>query len=170
MHQSEKRDILRNGICILAILFYQTGIPLLILADDIFRSEERHRCDKHHYCPNRQGTDELHLMLGEEEKGQSHNAIEFNKCAQHDEEGSPEILFFLDAVIGQYNDGGNGNIELLHIKGCQQLMGTEPQHKQLLVAGKLRLADGDVEKHAQRHTPQQQAHEQWGNGERLDDH
>ena len=58
-------------------------------------------------------------MLGEKEEGQSDNTIELDKGAEHDPERCHEVMFALDAEVGEQDDGRDGNIELLHIESRQ---------------------------------------------------
>jgi hypothetical protein len=53
-------------------------------------------------------------MLREEEKGQTNNAIEFNKGAKYNEKSRPKVAFFLNQRITSNDNGSNGDVELLH--------------------------------------------------------
>ena len=78
-------------------------------------------------------------MLGEKEEGQSHNAIELDQGAQHNEKSCRRIALLLNKEERQKNDSGYGNIELLHVKSSKQFVGTEPQNEYLLIIGKERM-------------------------------
>ena len=96
-------------------------------------------------------------MLGEEEKGEADDAVELDKRAEHDEECSPEVFLALDTVVGEQDDGGNGDVELLHLDAVEQLVGTEPIDEHLLIGGENVMSDGDIQKQGQGDEPQQHA-------------
>ena len=51
---------------------------------------------------------------------------ELHHRTQHDAESSPEIALLLNQPIGERDNGSDGDVELLHIDGCQQFVGAEP--------------------------------------------
>ena len=140
---------------IVGILLDDADIPVMVLTDDVFRTGDDHRRHKHDDRPEDQRTDELPLMLGEEEEGETHDAVELHEGAEHDEESCPEVLLALDTVIGEYDDGGDGDVELLHLDAIQHLVGTEPIDEHLLVGGEDVMPDGDIEKQGEGYQPQE---------------
>ena len=125
---------------------------------------------KHDDRPEDQRTDELPLMFGEEEEGEAHDTVDLDEGAEHDEEGCPEVLLALDTVIGEYDDGGNGDVELLHLDAIQHLVGTEPIDEHLLVGGEDVMPDGDIEKQGQRYQPQEHTQPRGRYGKGGNDH
>ena len=126
----------------------------MILAYDIIPTmEEGHGGYEHHHSPEYQSTDEFSFVLREEEEGESHDTVCFDKSSQHDKEGCPKVFLFLNQIVCQQDGSGNGDVELLHEEGCQHLMGTEPKDEYLLIFRKLRLTDGPVKKEGQGDTP-----------------
>ena len=92
-------------------------------------------------------------MLGEEEERQTHYTIELHKRAQHDKKRSFRISLLLNQEEGKHDDGSYSDVKLLHIKGCQQFMGTEPQNEQLLVFRHVGTTDSHIQEQRQSHTP-----------------
>ena len=117
--------------------------------DNVLRTGNNHGGNKHDHAPEDDGTDELAFMLGEQEEGQSHDAVDLDKGAERQEEGSPEVFFFLYQTECQEYDGGNRNVELLHLDAVEQFVGTEPTDKHLLVFGEYIMTDGKIKKQRQ---------------------
>ena len=108
-------------------------------------------------------------MTGEEEKGESHDAVELDEGADHDEAGCPEVALTTDEVVAGHDDGGDGDVELLHLDGIEQLVGTEPEDEHLLPAGEEAVTDGDIEEQREGHEPQEHAQPHGRDGEGGDD-
>ena len=84
-------------------------------------------------------------MPGEEEKGQTNDAIEFNKGAKYDEAGRPEVALFLYQGVTGNDNGSNGDVELLHKKRCEQSFAAKPKHKHLLPTAKRAARNRKIE-------------------------
>ena len=97
-------------------------------------------------------------MSREEEERQTNDALEFNEGAKHDEEGRPEVAFFLYQGITGDDDGGNGDVELLHEERREQCFGTEPKHEHLLPTAECAPRYSEVEGQREGDTPENQAY------------
>ena len=62
-----------------------------------------------------------------------------------DEEGRLCVALLFYEEECQHDDSCYGDVELLHVKGRKQLVGTEPQHKELLVFRQVAAADGYIQ-------------------------
>ena len=168
-YHAHKRDIRALAEHVVGILRHETLEPRLILAYDIGRRGDDHRRDEHHRCPEGTRGEESPLVAREEEEGEPHDAVELDECAKHDEESCPEVALLTDEVIAAHDNGGDGNVELLHLDGIKQLVGAEPEDDHLLPAREEIVAHGDVEGEREGYEPQEHAQPHRRQGEGGDD-
>ena len=168
-HQTEQGLVLSTTEHILHVLARKADVPLLILVDDILRTGYRHRQDKEQGSPSYQGSHKLHLVLGEEEERQSHDAIQLHEGSYHDKAGCRNILLFLYAIEGSDDDGGNDDVKLAHKQCREQLMGTEPIAEYLLALGQRQLTDGYKQGQCHQYMPEQQTQRMGQHGKRSND-
>ena len=83
-------------------------------------------------------------MAREEEKGQSHDAVNLSHSAQSYEQSSPEILLFLDKVKAEQYTSQYQTIALRIKNTGVRLYSDKPKDKQLLAPAEKRLPDAPI--------------------------
>ena len=164
-----ERDIRAMTEHIVGILGHKTLEPGLILSDDVFGRRDQHRCHEHHGCPESTRGQQTALVAREEEKGKTHDAVKLDERAEHDQEGCPEVAFLADQIIAAHDNGCDGNVELLHLDGVEQLMGAEPEDDDLLPVGEEVVSYSHIQTECERHEPQQHTQPYGWQGEGGDD-
>ena len=168
-HDAQERDVLAEGEEVGIVLLEDAGVPIAILADDVVGTGYQHRGDEEDEGPEREARYELQLVAREEEKGEAHDAVELDEGAEHDEEGGPDVFLLLDEVVAGHDDGGYGDVELLHLDAIEQLVDAEPVDEHLLVSRKEVVADGGVEAEGEHDEPEEHAHPRGHDGKGRDD-
>ena len=108
-------------------------------------------------------------MLGEEEEGQPHDAVELDHRAKHDDERCPEVALALYQREGEHDGSSHNDIELGHEQGIEQLVAAEPQDEQLLIPREIALAHRHIKTRTKKHQPAEQVNWPGHNGKRCHD-
>ena len=153
-YNAQQGNVLVPGREVELILDGQTFIPVGILADHVLRTGNQHGQAEQHHRPADEAQHKPHLMFGEKEESQSHDAIELDECPyQHGERG-PMVFFPFHHHIRQQQDGSNHAVELSLEYAVQHFHGTKPQDEDLTILREPRHADSPVQNHRHGYQPQ----------------
>lgn len=86
---------------------WQTGYPTILhIGNDIIRTTDSHRSNKHNQRPPQQSKEKFHLMLGKEEKASPTIPYSFTKVPNIIKHAA-QISFFLYTIERSYNNSCN---------------------------------------------------------------